>query len=31
MANDTYTFRMYTDITVTKDDVIEYLIDEGFF
>lgn len=31
MANDAYTFRMYTDITVTKDDVIEYLIDEGFF
>lgn len=31
MAKDAYTFRVYTDITVTKDDVIEYLMDEGFF
>ena len=31
MVKDAYTFRVYTDITVTKDDVIEYLMDEGFF
>ena len=28
---DTYTFRMWTEITVTKEDVIDDLIDNGFF
>ena len=28
---DEYTFRMFTDITVTKEDVIEFLSNEGFF
>lgn len=28
---DSYTFKMETRITVTKEDVIQHLIDEGFF
>ena len=30
MKNE-YTFRMWTEITVTKEDVIENLIEDGFF
>ena len=30
MANE-YTFKMWTEITVTRDDVIEDLLDDGFF
>lgn len=28
---DTYTFKVWTEITVTKDDVIEDLKEDGFF